>query len=159
MSEYNIDCAYQMAQASKDILEHDSESEGAKRASLYTSLVACEIALKAALEIAGYEVKDIAKKRHNLSELLKMVSSCTVIRNMTDNGNPKRVPATCIRAGLVVEGATVGKLLEAEKVGASEFPNEIRYGEALKHYDVHIMSRLSFVILSWVTLHSADILA
>ena len=157
MPEYNIDFAFQMAQASKNILQNDSESEGAKRASLYTSLVACEIGLKAALENAGHEVKDIAMKRHDLSKLLIMVSSCTVIRNMTENGSPKRVPATCIRAEPIVEGATVGKLLEAEEAGASVFPNEIRYGEVLKHYDVGVMSRLSFVVLSWVTLHSTDI--
>ncbi len=157
MPEYNIDFAFQMAHASKNILENDSESEGAKRAALYTSLVACEIGLKVALENAGHKVKDIMKKRHNLSELLKMVSSCTVIRNMTEEGNPRRVPATCIRAKAVTDGTTVGKLLEAEEAGASVFPNEIRYGEVVKHYDVSVMSRLSFVVLSWVTLHSSDI--
>ncbi len=157
MPEYNIDFAFQMAHASKNILENDSESEGAKRAALYTSLVACEIGLKVALENAGHKVKDIMKKRHNLSELLKMVSSCTVIRNMTEERNPRRVPATCIRAETVTKGTTVGKLLEAEEAGASVFPNEIRYGEVVKHYGVSVMSRLSFVVLSWVTLHSSDI--
>lgn len=157
MPEYNIDFAFQMAHASKNILENDSESEGAKRAALYTSLVACEIGLKVALENAGHKIKDIMKKRHNLSELLKMVSSCTVIRNMTEEGNPRRVLATCIRGKTVTEGTTVGELLEAEEAGASVFPNEIRYGDVVKHYDVSVMSRLSFVVLSWVTLHSSDI--
>ena len=159
MSEYNIDFAYQMAHASKYILENDSESEGARRAALYTALVACEIGLKVALENSGYRVNDIAKKKHNLSELLKMVSSCTVIRNMTEEGSPRRVPATCIRSMLVTESATVGKLLEAEEAGASVFPNEIRYGEIVKHYDVSFMSKLSFVVLAWVALHELDIKA
>lgn len=159
MPEYSLDFAYQMAQASKNILENDPESLASKQASLYTSLVACEIGLKYALEKAGHQVKEIKKKQHDLSSLLNMVANCSVIRNLTENGDPRRVPASCIRSQGVEGEMTLGKLLGAESVGASKFPNEIRYGDSVKHYPVQLMSKLSLVLLAWVTLHENDIQA
>ena len=159
LHEYNLDFAKHMSMASLYILEHDSESEGAKRAALYNALVSCEISLKAALEIAGHPINKIRAKSHNLASLVAMVSSCTVVRNITESGHPKRVPATCIRSREVVGDTTAGHLLEAEKYGASVFPQEIRYGEVVSHFDVKVISKLSAVVLNWVIEHSDDIQA
>ncbi|MGR3174844.1 MAG: hypothetical protein ACUZ8N_09625 [Candidatus Scalindua sp.] len=37
------------------------------------------------------------------------------------------------------------------------FPNEIRYGEILKHFPVSVMAKLSRKIVTWVQLHWDDI--
>lgn len=159
MSEYKIGFAQKLSETSESMVDEGLDSEDAQRAVLYISLVSCEIALKAALEKAGKSVPHIRKKSHNLSSILKEVCSCTVLREIV-KGKRDRVAATCIR-GVVVNNnyanATIGNLLEAEKYGASKFPNEIRYGEILKHFPVSVMAKLSREIVAWVQLHWDDI--
>ncbi len=161
MSEYKIGFAEKLSETSENMVVEGLDSEDAQRAVLYISLVSCEIALKAALEKSGKPVSDIRKKSHNLSSLLIEVCSCTVLREITQN-KTSRVNATCIR-GVVVDSnyanATIGHLLEAEKIGASKFPNEIRYGEILKHFPALVMAKLSKKIVAWVQLHWDDIQA
>ena len=53
--------------------------------------------------------------------------------------------------------ATIGKLLEAEKYGASQFPNQIRYGDILKHFPPSTIARLSQKVVDWVSLHYDEI--
>ncbi|KHE92133.1 MAG: hypothetical protein K8F52_01815 [Candidatus Scalindua rubra] len=161
MSEYRIGFAQKLSETSESMIEEGLNSEDAQRAVLYISCVSCEIALKAALEKAGKTVPDIRRKSHNLSSLLKEVCSCTVLCEVTKN-KLNRVRATDIR-GVVVDSnfanATVGQLLEAEENGASKFPNEIRYGEVLKHFPAPVMSKLSIIVVAWVRLHWSDIQA
>ncbi len=163
MSEYKIGFAQRLSEACEIMVDEGLDSEDAQRAVLYISLVSCEIALKAALEKSGKAVSDIRNKSHNLSSLLKEVCSCTVLREVTQN-KTSRVTATCIRGYEVdsnYKNATIGHLLEAEKpgYGASKFPNEIRYGETLKHFPASVMAKLSKRIVAWVQLHWDDIQA
>ena len=158
MSEYKIGFAQKLSETSEIMVDTGLDSEDAQRAVLYISLVSCEIALKAALEKAGKAVSDIRKKSHNLSSLLKEVCSCTVLREITQN-KASRVNATCIRGVPVDSNATIGHLLEAEENGASKFPNEIRYGQILKHFPASVMAKLSKKIVAWVQLHWDDIQA
>ena len=161
MPEYKIGFAQKLSETSESMTEEGLDSEDAQRAVLYISLVSCEIALKAALEKAGKKIPNIRKKSHNLSSLLKEVCSCTILREVTQN-KLSRVRATCIR-GVVVDSnfanATVGHLLEAEESGASKFPNEIRYGETLKHFPAPVIAKLSNKVVAWVRLHWEDIQA
>ncbi len=57
MSEYSIEFAQQMAIAGKALLVASPPSDDRDRAVLYISLVACEIALKSALEQAGKSIQ------------------------------------------------------------------------------------------------------
>lgn len=161
MSEYKIGFAEKLSEISESMTKEALDSEDARRAVLYLSLLSCEIALKATLEKSGKKVSDIRKKSHNLSSLLNEVCSCTILREVTNN-KLSRIKATCIR-GVVVDinlgNATVGHLLEAEKYGASKFPNEIRYGNALKHFPVAVMAKLSNKVVAWVREHWDDIQA
>ena len=159
MSEYSIEFAQQMAIAGNVLLEASAQSTDRDRAALYISLVACEVALKAALELAGKSIQDIRKKSHNLSSLLDMVASCKVIEEISP-GNLDQVPATRIR-GVVVDpnfsNATIGNLLSGESIGASKFPNEVRYGDVLEHYPVEVMVEAANKLVAWVKMHRNDI--
>ncbi len=144
-----------MSEASSMVLESESLTEEAQRASLYTALVSCEISLKYALAESGQSVPKI----HNLSKLLSLVSDCTVEDDVV-NGPPRRVPASRIRSIHVDRNygnATLGHLLQAESVGASNFPNEIRYGNTLSYYPAEVMQKASSALLSWVKKYAPSI--
>jgi HEPN domain-containing protein len=129
----------------------ESNRSEADRAAIYAALVACEIALKSALESAGFKLAEIPKT-HNLAKLLKMVSSCTVLIS-TDAETKRSMPASRLR-GIIVDphysNATVGNLLQGEKFGASVFPNEIRYGRILRHFPAMLICKLSSKVIEWV---------
>lgn len=158
MPEFNINFAQNMSDASALIARNASIQEESDRATLYTALVACEIALKSALECAGKPLSEIPKT-HNLSKLLDLVCSCTVLEEVT-NGKLNRVPASRLR-GVVVDtsyaDATVGTLLDSKIYGASVFPNEIRYGDTLEHFPAQVIQKLSVKIISWVRLYADGI--
>lgn len=161
MAEYSIEFAQEMSKASNSIVAAGSESEDAQRAALYVGLVACEIAIKSALEKAGKPISDIKTNGHNLSKLLDDLGTCTVLAEISAR-ELTRVSATRIRS-IVVDNnyadATVGKLLQAEQFGASKFPNEIRYGDTLKHFPASVVARLSEKVVAWVKLHLDDLQA
>jgi hypothetical protein len=161
MAEYSIEFAQEMSKASNGIVAAGLESEDANRAAIYVGLVACEIALKSALEKAGKPVRGISAMRHDLSKLLDELGTCTVLAEISA-GQLTRVSATRIRS-VVVDGkyadATIGKLLEAEQFGASKFPNDIRYGDTLKHFPASVIARLSEKVVAWVKLHIDDLQA
>lgn len=147
--EFNIEFATRMSEASFLILETNLPE--AERAAIYTALLACEIALKSALESAGRTLAEIPKT-HNLAKLLTMVSSCTVL--ISANAETIRpMPASRLR-GIIVDpdygDATVGNLLQGERYGASVFPNEIRYGSILRHFPALLMCKLSAKVIQWV---------
>lgn len=161
MSQYSLGFAQQMSDASRTIVSVGLDAQDAQRAALYTALVSCEIAMKAALEKAGVPAANIRKRNHRLSELLRDLSSCTVLEEITPD-TIKRVPASRVRS-IVVDNqyadATIGNLLQAEKYGASKFPDEIRYGETLKYFSAEVVAKLSEKLVAWVRLHFDDIQA
>lgn len=161
MAKYSIEFAQEMSKASSGIIAAGSESDDASRAAIYVGLVACEIALKAALEKAGKPMREIMASQHNLSKLLDDLCAYTVLAEISE-GQMTRVSATRIRS-VSVDGnymdATIGKLLQAEQFGASKFPNEIRYGDTLKHFPASVIARLSEKVVAWVKLHIDDLQA
>jgi len=159
MAEYSIEFAQEMSKASNAIVSAGLGSEDAKRAALYVGLVACEIAIKSALEKAGKPIVEIKTNGHDLSKLLDDLGACTVLAEISA-GVLTRVSATRIRS-IVVDSnyadATIGKLLQAEQFGVSKFPNEIRYGDTLKHFPAFVIARLSEQVVAWVRLHRDDL--
>lgn len=157
MSEYNLEFAKAMAESSGLILKSESMINEGHRAALYTALVACEIALKYALAEAGVSVP----KTHDLSTLIDLLSNCTVEEEISV-GVIKRVSASRVRsvsASADYNNATLGNLLAADEFGASKFPNEIRYGEILKHFPAPIMQQASLQLIAWVKRHVSSIQA
>ena len=50
-------------------------------------------------------------------------------------------------------------LLGAENVGASKFPNEIRYDHTLKHFSAILMQKANVELISWVRHYEQSIRA
>lgn len=146
MTEYSLDFSKSLITAAKHLSQSNSRSVDSRRAVLYLSLLSCEISLKALLESAGYPVNDIKALSHNLSALLSKVGTCKVMIN----GN--RVPAARLRSIVSDEkfpDSTVGKLLTAEKYGASKYPNNIRYGDLLRHFPADAMLSVAEKVFEW----------
>lgn len=53
--------------------------------------------------------------------------------------------------------ATVGRLLDAEREGASKYPNSIRYGDLIKHYESAHMLQCAKAVAEWVRENSGTI--
>ena len=84
-----------------------------------------------------------------------------LVRFLGGNGgeSPPLYPERRVLVDCNYANATIGHLLDAEQNGASKFPNEIRYGQALMHFPVSVMAKLSNKTVAWVQLHWDDIQA
>lgn len=129
-----------------------AEKDEAGRTVLYLSCLSCEISLKALLEHSGYSSKELKKLSHDLSRLLSEVSSCTV----ASTGER----ASYIRSKRVIPetaNGTVGTLLESEMSGGSVYPNEIRYGSAVRHYPPEAMLNCAKTVSDWCIQHDGSL--
>ena len=167
MNEYDLDFAEAMSKASGLILQSKPVIEHAERVSLYITLVACELSLKHLIEKARVTVPHT----HDMGKLLDLVSECTVeVEGIGVNGEAMRVPAVRIRGESVptndyndVELLALGRLLdpanEQDEDGnpTSRFPNEIRYGSKVVHFDASVMQRASMVLVEWARQYAPSI--
>jgi HEPN domain-containing protein len=160
MPQYDIDFGDRLAKIANQIVEEGLHTDDAQRAVLYLSLLSSEILLKALLEKAGKPVSEIRKHSHDLTALLRELDQCYITDEIVP-GVQKRRHATTLRARSVLqtnERATVGFLIdEAERLGASRYPNEIRYGELVRHFHAEVMARMASEIVLWARQHWDDI--
>lgn len=159
MAEYDIAFGEKLADVARLVVNDGLDTLDAKRAVLYLSLLATEITLKALLEKAGKPVPDIRARSHNLRTLLEDVTEC-MIQGEVAPGVLKQVPAMRLRSVNVDPNygdATVGRMLEAEDAGASKYPNQVRYGNSLRHYPPELISKMSSDIVAWAKQHWDDI--
>jgi len=155
MPEYNIDFSEQLTDAARLVVNNGLESVEAKQAVLYLSLLSSEITLKALLEKAGKPVKEIRAHSHDLKTLLRDLGDCEVQAEIAP-GVLKWVSAVQLRAVTIDEGyanATVGMLLDAEDHKISKYPNQIRYGNSLRHYPPELVLKMASAILNWARQH------
>lgn len=156
--QYSLEFTKQLVEAADTLKGTGRNIEERKRAVLYLSLLSIEISLKYLLEKAGVFVKEIKKRRHDISALLLDLDGCEIETRIVSK--KKFVPATGIRS-LVVNpafaGATVGSLLEAELKGASKYPNEVRYGALPKHFPPDLMLECAFKVIEWAEWHGDTI--
>ncbi|MBI2412555.1 MAG: hypothetical protein HYV24_05040 [Deltaproteobacteria bacterium] len=141
MAEYNLGFSQKLIEAARMVAEDDLDSEDAARTVLYLSLLSCEITLKSLLEHAGFSVKEISKCSHDFNKLLLCIGKCRIKKEI-GNGVYRWVPATRIRSipvDPVYGNATIGTLLEAGDCGASVYPNQIRYGDKVRHFPPKLM--------------------
>lgn len=159
MAEYNIGFSEKLIDAAQFVAKEDDGSDDAARTVLYLSCLACEIALKALLEHSGKPVAEITKLRHNLVALLKELGKCKVEVPIVKDFLAW-VPATRLRSVTVDErfaNATVGTILSAEDQGASKYPNEIRYGNAIRHYPHQLVLEAAVCVTDWAKKHREKI--
>lgn len=150
--EYSSEFAKRLIEAAEAFSVNSSTLNEADRTVLYLSCLSCEISLKALLENAGYSLKELKKISHNLSSLLNEVSSC----KFAATGQK----ATSIRSKEVIQNTsngTVGTLLTAEISGASQYPNEIRYGEIINHYPPKLMLNCAKIVNKWCKLNTGNL--
>ena len=139
MTVFSRDLAHHLIDASTHLVNTGNFTYERRRASAYLSLLACELVIKALLEKAGFSVKDIKKASHDLHKLSGLLGQCEVNVPACLNGPSVWGPASRFRAIVIKiddRETTVGQVLDAEKQGASRYPQEIRYGGSqLTHFD------------------------
>ncbi len=159
MAEYNIGFSEKLIDAAEVVAVKCANDVDAIRAVLYLSSLASEIALKALLEKAGISVKEIKARGHSLRGLLTDLGKCQIQDEFKANSH-SWVPATRLRARLVdarYSDATVGKILTGEEIGASKYPNELRYGDHIKDYPPKLKLNAAKVVIGWAKEHLDDI--
>lgn len=148
--EYSIEFGERLIEAADSFVSDARPGDEVGRTVLYLSLLSCEITLKALLEKAGFSVEELKKRSHNLCGLVKDICCCELTG--TGIGNSKLFSASKLLAQQVVintSNGTVGTLLSAESVGASKYPNEIRYGELINHFQPLDMLSCAKVLSEW----------
>lgn len=149
--EYNIGFAKQLLEAANGLKGAGHIIEESKRAVLYLSLLSIEVSLKYLLEKAGIPIKDIKNRSHNIELLLSDLDGCEIISGSIGNDG-RYVPATRIRSRIVNPAygdATIGNLLQGESKGASQYPNQIRYGPMPRHYPSDLMLECAVKVIEW----------
>lgn len=149
---YSFEFAKRLIESAESIFHGGADKDEAGRTVLYLSCLSCEISLKALLERSGYSSKELRKLSHNLSALLAEVGSCIV----SSTGRK----ASSIRSKMVVPGTangTVGTLLDSELSGGSVYPNEIRYGEIVRHYPPEAMLNCAKTVNGWCAEHEGSL--
>jgi len=144
--EYNIEFSERLIEAADSFITDNNSSDEVSRTVLYLSLLSCEISLKALLEKAGFSVKELKKRSHDISGLAKDICFCELMD--TEIGNSKPLSASNLLSK-GTDNSTVGVLLNAENIGASKYPNEIRYGELITHFKPLEMLSCAKVLSEW----------
>lgn len=148
--EYSIEFGKRLIDASKSFITTGQANEESGRAMLYLSLLSCEITLKALLEKAGFTIKELKSRSHDLKGLLTDICFCELTGSGI--GSSKPFSASKLLSQEVIKNTyngTVGALLEAEATGASKYPNDIRYGDLVKHFPPMVMLECAIVVSRW----------
>lgn len=142
MPIYDIRFGKKLAEIAQIVIVEGLLTIDAQRTVLYLSLLSIEITLKAILEHAGKPVADIRVLSHSLAKLLSELSKCEVEVEVAP-GERTYVSASRLRACVLKNGSaesTVGEILDAESLGASVYPNKIRYGDVLSHFPAEVVA-------------------
>lgn len=149
MAEYNLGLSQKLAKTAEIVAMDGLEDFDAMQTVTYLSLLSTEIALKALLEKAGQPIGRIKARSHNLKALLEDLVTCQVEVEIVP-GQARWVSASRLRLVTIDSDygrGTIGTLLEAKDV--STYPNQIRYGEAYRHYPPQMLMKMASEIVKW----------
>jgi len=149
---FNLEFSKKLIEAAESLKTNNGDLDDSGRAILYLSLLSCEISLKAFLEKANVPIGNIKKISHDLARLLKDIGEYEIEKEVIP-GKKGWVRATCLRSIVVdnnYRNATVGTLLTPDLANASKYPNEIRYGDLVKHFNPIVMLNCARKVLEWV---------
>ena len=159
MAEYDIAFGERLAETARMVASLGLAELDAQRTVLYLSLLSTEITLKAMLEHAGMPVSGICARSHRLAELLSDLGQCKVEVEIAP-GTKRYVSASRIRAIPLNHGraqSTVGAVIDAESQGASTYPNQVRYGEVLRHFPAEVVAQMAAEVSVFARTHWNDI--
>ena len=145
MTEYDIAFGERLAETAHMVAVEDLGPLDAQRTVLYLSFLSTEITLKAMLERAGKPVSEIRARSHRLAELLSDVGQCEIEIEVSP-GTKRYVSASRLRSCTLNHAgaeSTVGAIINAESQGASTYPNQVRYGEVLRHFPAEVVVKMA----------------
>ena len=145
MAEYDIEFGERLAATARMVAAEGLAPLDAQRTVLYLSLLSTEITLKAMLEHAGKPTSEIRARSHRLAELLSDLGQCEVEIEIA-SGTKRYMPASRLRGCPLKHGAaesTVGAVIDAESQGASAYPNQVRYGDVLRHFPAEVVAQMA----------------
>lgn len=151
MPEYDIDFASKLAKVADEVEEKDPGAYDAGRVTIYLSRLSAEITMKALLEQAGVPVPQIRARSHNLRKLLEDLGTCEVEAEIAPNVK-RWVSASRVRAvsiNLNLAHVPIGSIIDAENDGASQYPNQIRYGDSYADFDPSLVSQMALLLSKW----------
>lgn len=155
MAEYDIAFGKRLSETAHMVASQGLAELDAQRTALYLSLLSTEITLKAMLEHAGMSVAHT----HRLADLISGLSQCEVEIEIVP-GFKRHVSASRIRAIPLNHGrtqSTVGEVIDAERQGASKYPNQVRYGEILNHFPSDVVAQMATEVSIFAHEHWNDI--
>ena len=154
--EYSIEFGEKLAEVANFVVADGLDDPEAPRTVLYLSLLSTEISLKAMLEKAGKPIKEIKRTGHDLAQLLTDLDCCE-IEVETNPDVTRFVPASRLRASVIRQGEceiTVGDLIEGTKPkGASQYPNEVRYGDQPHHFPAAAVAQMASKVAAFARKH------
>jgi len=145
MAVYDVAFGKRLAEAANMVMAEGLVELDAQRTVLYLSLLSAEITLKALLERAGKPESEIRERCHRLKKLISDLCQCEVEIEIAPR-TKQYVPASRICSiPLSHRGAqtTVGAVIDAETEGASIYPNQVRYGEVLRHFPADVAAQMA----------------
>jgi hypothetical protein len=159
MPEYDLWLAEELAVAAKSVEQTELSLPAQDRMRLYLALLSIELSLKAMLEKAGVPISQIRARSHRLADLLGDIDHCTV-EVTPPTGAVYRATASRLRSVEIsapTEHCTFGQLIDGLNGNVSNYPNQIRYGSHLRHYDASLVAdaakkAIAFARIHWTSL-------
>jgi hypothetical protein len=156
MAEYDIAFATKLAAVADEVDEKDPWAYDARRVTVYLSRLSAEITLKALLEKAGVPVPRIRDRSHDLRGLLKDLGGCEVQVEIAPGVYEWCSASRGIRTAVIDLGMVrlpIGEIIDAEDQGASKYPDQIRYGEAVIDFNPGLVASMAIVLAEWAKFH------
>ncbi len=153
--EYDISFGEKLAEVAHLVVADGVYDLEAKRTALYLSLLSCEISLKSMLEQAGIPLSEIRSRSHRLADLLSLLGQCEIEVDVL-TGTSEMVSASRLRSYDIQFGessTTVGNLVDAESLGASQYPNHVRYGDLLQHFPPEVVAKMASRVVEFAREH------
>jgi HEPN domain-containing protein len=154
MSEFDLPFASKLADLANAAMDEDQFNYANRRAAVYLSRVACEIAAKSLLEAAGVSVEKIEIRRHDIPALLRDLAACEV--NTNPEGAANWIAANVLaeeRIDLGFAHVPILELIGAAGVGYSKYPNQIRYGRTVMDVDPSLLAVAAKKFCNWAEQH------
>lgn len=152
MTAYNLGFAKQMNRAAELLTSSGVNEFDEAQAVAYMNLVAIEVAMKAMLEKAGWDVKHLRKRSHDLKGLLRDICSTEIYEEIAPSQfqyvSAARLCSLSVKDSNGEEN-TVGVIIDAEARGASKYPNELRYNDNFRHFSPKVLTKSANAVIDF----------